>query len=173
MKRWLRLANAPRRRWEREVTLSHGASGAAGAELLQPGPYARISAFRRSRASADGSELGKLGRDRVSSLVQTDLAKDFVLPQLMQSLAGDLTRPISWIALGNLILPGAALVRSLPCGRGGSECVLAPTPGSRPCRMTKRAESEEGKKRSGRAEWQLRPSSALGRDLFKEPSWRR
>lgn len=46
-------------------------------------------------------------------------------------------------------------------------------PGPRPCGspedekalLMKGAESAGGKKRSGRAEWQLRPCSAVGRDL--------
>ena len=42
--------------------------------------------------------------------MQTGFAKAFVLPQLLQSLSDDRNRAISWIALGDPIRPGAALV---------------------------------------------------------------
>lgn len=87
--------------------------------------------------------LEKTLRDCVSSLVQMGFAKALVLPQLMQSFSDDRTRTISWIALNNPVLPGAALVGSLPHENGGSKSILAvpphhqvrsPGPGSRPCR---------------------------------------
>lgn len=111
------------------------------------------------------------------------LPKLFVLPELTQPFAGDLARTNSWT------VPGGALGRSLPLGNGGKQCILAVLPHHQLCSLRagpgprrsqgdekaflmKRAESEEGNKRSGRTKWQLRPSSAFGRDLVKEPRWR-
>lgn len=94
----------------------------------------------------------------------------------MQFFSDNLTRMISCIALGNPILPGAAVVRSLPHENGSSKCiwVIPPhhqtcslKPSSTPCRTKETRkpfwwnELKVKKRGSRRAEWQLRPCSSF------------